>query len=199
MDNKIEVSLKEPLTKEELVCVKQFLKKARELQSTHIISNGDSGISMKSLFENGRNVKVKVSLPPEENLRSLYMAFRFFYLSKEKSNFLRVANIIKRKIDSELANNHIDWLKDMWSGALAVKQVHIHVNEKLITPAILIDLWFNAYYFHADDGKEKELSNLAVALTIDVCRFMLADAVYQASKAVFLFANMIAGLEKEKI
>jgi hypothetical protein len=197
MEKEIEIIIKEPLTNEELICVKQFLKKARELHATHIISNGESGISLNSVFEKGKTVKFKVCLPSEEYLRSLYMAFRFFYLSKEKSNFSRVANIIKRKTDSDLAKKYIDWLKDMWSGALAVKQVRIHINEKLITPAILIDLWFNAHYFHSDDGKEKELSNLSGALTIDVCRFMLADAVYEASKAVFLLANVIAGLDNK--
>ncbi|PKN53780.1 MAG: hypothetical protein CVU55_01240 [Deltaproteobacteria bacterium HGW-Deltaproteobacteria-13] len=198
MEKEIEVPIKEPLTKEELACVKQFLKKARELHTAHIISNGESGISLNSKFEKGKTVKFKVSLPPEEYLRSLYMAFRFFYLSKEKSNFLRVINIIKRKIDSDFGRKYIDWLKDMWSGALAVKQVNIRVNEKIITPTMLIDLWFNAHYFHADDRKEEELSKLSGALTIDVCRFMLADAVFEASKAVFLLANMIAGLDSEK-
>jgi hypothetical protein len=84
----------------------------------------------------------------------------------------------------------------MWSGALAVKQVQIRVNNKQITPSILIDLWFNAHYFHANDKKEEDLSNLSGALTIDVCRFMLADAVYEASKAVFLLANILAKLDQ---
>ena len=198
MEKVIQVPLKKPLTIEELACVRQFLKKARELHATRIISNGESGISLNSKFEKDKTVKFRVSLPPEEYLRSLYMAFRFFYLSKEKSNFQRVTNIIKRKIDNEFGRKYIDWLKDMWSGALAVQQVHIRVNEKLITPAMLIDLRFNAHYFHADDRKEDELSDLSGALTIDVCRFMLADAVFEASKAVFLLANMIAGLESEK-
>lgn len=196
MEKEVEVPIKDSLTEEELICIRQFLKKARELHSTHIISNGESGISLNMASELGKTVQFRVSLPSEEYLRSFYMAFRFFYLEKAKSNFLRVSNIIKRRTDSQLARQYIDRLKEMWSGALAARKMQMLVNGKQITPSILIDLWFNAHYFHSDDKKKEDLSNLSGILTIDVCRFMLADAVYEASKAVFLLANVLAKLEQ---
>lgn len=196
MEKHVEVPIKDSLTEQELASIRLFLKKARELHSTHITSSGESGISLNVASELGKPVQFQVVLPSEEYLRSFYMAFRFFYLEWEKSNFLRISNIIKRRTDSQLARQYIDRLRDMWSGALAAKQMQIQVNGKEITPSILIDLWFNAHYFHSDDKKEGALSNLTEALTIDVCRFMLADAVDEASKAVFLLANALAKLEQ---
>jgi hypothetical protein len=67
----------------------------------------------------------------------------------------------------------------------------MYINGVEITPTMLIDLWFNAHYFHSDELKEQNLTNLKNALSIDVCRFMLADAVYEASKAVIHLANAL--------
>jgi hypothetical protein len=196
MEKVVEVFIKDSLTEEELVCIRQFLKKTKELYAASKASNAESNISLNMASELGKPVQFHVSLPPEEHLRSFYMAFRFFYLEKEKTNFLRVCNIIKRRTENQLARQYVDRLRDMWSGALAARQMQMRVNEKQIIPPLLIDLWFNAHYFHSDEKKEKDLSNLSKILTIDVCRFMLADAVYEASKAVFLLANALARLEQ---
>jgi hypothetical protein len=195
MTKHVDVPIKDTLTEQELSSIRLFLKKARELHATHIVSGAESGISLNVATELGKPARFQVVLPSEEYLRSFYMAFRFFYLEKERSNFLKIANIIKRRTDNQYARQYVDWLRDMWSGALAAKTIRIELNKKQITPSFLMDLWFNAHYFHCDDKKEQELSNLIGLLTTDVCRFMLADAVYNASKAIFLLANALSRLE----
>jgi len=194
MEKHLEIPIKASLTEQELASIRLFLKKAKELHSTHIVSGAESGISLNVASELGKPPQFKVVLPSEEYLRSFYMAFRFFYLEKEKSNFLKIANIIKRRTDNQFVRQYVDQLRDMWSGAWSAKTIRIELNEKQITPSLLMDLWFNARYFHSDDEKEQTLSNLIGILTTDVCRFMLADAVYNASKAVFLLANALAKL-----
>ena len=194
MEKHHDIPIKNSLTEQELASIRLFLKKAKELHSTHIVSGAESGISLNVASKLGKPPQFRVVLPSEDYLRSFYMAFRFFYLEKERSNFLKIANVIKQRTDDQFARQYVDRLKDMWSGALAAKTMRIHLNGKQITPSFLMDLWFNAHYFHSDGEKEQALSSLIGMLTTDVCRFMLADAVYEASKAVFLLAKALARL-----
>jgi hypothetical protein len=191
----VKANISRSLTESEFKHIKLFLKRTKELYQTHIISGGSSNISLNMKAGKDKPVQFTVTLPDEEYLRSFYMAFRFFYLKKEKAHFLRVANIVKRRSDNELSKKYIDWLKDMWNGALARQQMQMYIDGKEITPTMLIDLWFNAHYFHSDELKDNNLTNLKKALSIDVCRFMLADAVYEASKAVFRLANSLQAFD----
>jgi hypothetical protein len=195
----VKVNISNSIAESELKCIKLFLKRTKELYQTHIISGNDSDISLNMKAEKNKPVQFSISLPNEEYLRSFYMAFRFFYLEKEKTKFLRVANIVKRRSDDELSKKYIDWLKDMWNGALARQQMQMYFNGKEITPTMLIDLWFNAHYFHSDELKNHNLANLKKVLSIDVYRFMLADAVYEASKAVFHLANSLQAFGEHKL
>jgi hypothetical protein len=197
-DTKVrKANISRSLTESELKCVKLFLKRTEELCQTRIISGGSSNISLNMKAEKDKPVQFIVTLPNEEYLRSFYMAFRFFYLKKEKTNFLRVANIIKRRSDNEPSKEYISSLEDMWNGALARRQMQMYIDGKEITPMMLIDLWFNAHYFHSDELKDNNLTNLKHALSVDMCRFMLADAVYEASKAVFHLANSLQTFDRK--
>jgi hypothetical protein len=196
MQEEQKVNISKSLTKSELKCIKLFLKKAKELSQTHIMSANDSKISSIMKAEKGKPVQSSVSLPNEEYLRSFYTAFRFFYLKEEKSNFLRIANIVKRRTDNELSEKYIECLKDMWNGALARQQMQTYIDGKEITPTMLIDLWFNAHYFHSDECKDQNLVNLKEALSVNQCRFMLADAVIEASMAVLHLANALHAFDE---
>ncbi|MBZ0154896.1 MAG: hypothetical protein K8I29_01615 [Alphaproteobacteria bacterium] len=187
----IKANISGALTDSELRDIKLFLKRVDELAHTEIMSGKVSNISLSVRAKKDASIEFTVSLPKEDYLRSFYMAFRFFYLQKEKTNFLRIANIVNRRTDNEMSRKYVERLKDIWSGALARQQMQLYINDTEITPTMLIDLWFNAHYFHSDESKEKNLTNLKKALTIDVCRFMLADAVYEASKAVIHLANSL--------
>jgi hypothetical protein len=147
----IKANISKALTESEIKDIKLFLKRAKELFSTHIMSGSkESNISLNMKVEKERPVQFSVSLPNEEYLRSFYMAFRCFYLKEEKSNFQRIANIVKRRTDNELSKKYVDRLKDMWSGSLARQQMQMYIDGKEITSTMLIDLWFNAHYFHSD-------------------------------------------------
>ncbi len=194
----IKADISEALTDSELSDIKLFLKRVEELVATEIMSGKGSNIFLNMKAKRDAPVQFTVSLPKEDYLRSFYMAFRFFYLQKERSNFLRIANLVNRRTDNEMSREYIERLKEIWSGALARKQMQMYINGKEITPTLLIDLWFNAHYFHSDELKEQNLANLKRALSIDVCRFMLADAVYEASKVVIHLANALHAFAEKK-
>lgn len=191
----IRVTISDSLTEEELRDIRLFLKNADELSNTRIMSGTDNGISMTVSSEIGKPPEISVTLPDEEYLRSFYLAFRMFY-SQDATNFNKIANIVKRRSGHEVARKQVDALKERWSGALARQQFHMSVDGQEMTPSLLMDLWFNAHYFHPDEEKDEKLSALKSTLTDDGCRFMLADAVYEASVAVLDLAHSLKALKK---
>lgn len=191
----VRANISKALTENELTAIKIFLKRAKELSQTYIMSH-ESKISSNIIIEKGKQIKFSASLPDEEYLRSFYMAFRCLYLQKEKSNFIRIANIVKTRTDNESSKKYIDHLKDIWSGALERQERRVYIAGEEITPNMLIDLWFNAHYFHSDELKEQNLTKLKKILSCDVCRFMLASSVYDASKAVLDLANSLHAFDE---
>jgi len=119
------------------------------------------------------------------------MAFRFFYLQKEPSNFLRVANIIDHRVSLDVVSRHLRGLKEQWHGAMARRGLNVKVNDEELTAGLLIDLWFNAHYFHSDAGKEERIRQINAILSTDLHRVFLADAVFEATKAVLSLYNSV--------
>ena len=183
MSPRVEVKISNSLQEDEKPCIAAYQKRAAELLDTRIMR--ESGhIHAHLSYETGKLLTIQVELPYEEELRSFYMAFRFFYLQKEPSYFLRVVNIIERRASSELVSRYLNGLREQWNGALARRGWNISVNGEELTTSLLVNLWFNAHYFHSDEDKGQRLQQLNGVLSTDFNRYLLADAVFEACKAV---------------
>lgn len=163
--------------------IEVFKRRVAQLAQVPIIKEGRAQISAKIRGEVGKGVTIGVTLPPETDLRALYMAFRFFYLQKEPANFLRIVNILRRHAKDHNTITYLDNLKKQWNGSF-MKQIEITAGGRTLTPSLLVDLWFNAHFFHSDENKESELNSLLEIIGQDFGLFLLTDAVYEASKAV---------------
>jgi len=175
-----------------------FRKKTVELLQTRFFSDFDADTNLKAKIEydKKKGLSITADLPSEALLKELYMAFRFFYLHKEPSNFNRISKIIKRAANNEFVNRFVNHLKDQWSGALFRNNVFgIGIDNQEINAKRLLDLWFNAHYFHSDERKEGELEFINSILTTDFSIFMLANSVFEASNAVIRLYESIANLE----
>lgn len=190
----IEVKIGEPIKPEEKDCILAFRKRCKEMLQTRILREGHK-IQYKLKWSVGQTLTSISDLPAEDDLRSFYMAFRFFYHQKEKSNFFRVANIVKRISQNEYVDQVIKQLKEKWHGALNRKPFYIEVNGKTITTRLIIDLWFNAHYFHGDENKQEELENLCSVLPNDFAKLLLIEAILDATDAVLALYNSIKNLE----
>ena len=179
---KTEVRISDRLDSADVRSLTAFKHRSEEVLQTRVLQGGGR-IHANVKFRAGQGVGGAVELPAEEDLRSFYMAFRFFYLQQEPSNFLRVANIIQRRAALDVVNRHIEALKAQWHGAMERKGWSLAVNGHELTAGLLIDLWFNAHYFHSDEDKQARLRELNGILSTDFNRFLLADAVYEATKA----------------
>ncbi len=191
----LEIKISDKLRDEDWRSIEVFQKRALQLLNTAIVKE-QQGIHSEIKWKLGKEFQTQSTLPSEENLQSLFMAFRCFYHEGEDSHFGKVANIIKRYSQDDRAYKHIDSLKEQWSGALYSRTINFKANGKKVTSALLLDAWFNAHYFHSDKNVEPLLQELNAALTPELNKFLLANAVYEASKAIVKLYDCIKALTR---
>jgi hypothetical protein len=181
--NVINFKISHLFDKDEKRSIVVFQERGQELLNTKIMRESGN-IHLHATFIPSNPLNTQVELPSEEDLRSFYMAFRFFYLQKEPSHFPRVLNIIGRHSPSDTLSKYLASLRDQWDGALTRQLWQVSIDGQELTTSLLIDLWFNAYYFHTDDAKARRLQQLNEILSSDFNRFLLVNAVFDAAKAV---------------
>lgn len=164
--------------------LRQFCDKAHRLMGTKLAAAGLGGIKARMLWERGRGVKYETTLPPEEQVAELLMAFRFFYLQREPSNFLAVMSILSRHSRHEEVRQLLKQYRKGWGNCLFGNTLELVMGEKQITSSLLIDLWLNAHYFHSDEAKAVELDQISEGLSDDFAKYMLLDSVFEASRMV---------------
>jgi hypothetical protein len=184
------------LTEEEWRSIELFQRRSQELKAITIFSSDSQKYSAKLTMKVGDPVSFDIQLPEERDLKELLLVFRFFYLQKEPSNFLRVVNILSKYMQNELVTQVIRMYKKCWKDALFGQELLIFFNEEQLTAGKLLDLWFNAHYFHSAENAEQELAALNRALTPEFSKYMLVDSVLEATRLIFTVYDSIKYLSR---
>jgi hypothetical protein len=193
----VQIDILESLSNEEWKVLKGFCNKANRLISTKLVADGNSAISGKVRYEKDKGLRFEATLPPEEQVAEFLMAFRFFYLKKEATYFPKILKIIGKHTTQAEAYQALKVFSRQWENSLFGNAVFIKVNGKQISTSLLLDIWFNAHYFHSDIKKGTELQKLKSLLTEDFTKCMLLDAIYGATKIVLMVSNGLQDMVNE--
>jgi len=105
--------------------------------------------------------KIGDASPTEEQIESLLVRFRPFYLEKESTNFLKVCNLLWKLIDNEDQKSRLKQLRERYKTIMkSGGGFNLRVNDSTVKPKDNLDKWLNAYYFHSDREKEEKLKQL---------------------------------------
>ena len=180
----VQVHISTRLDESEWNVLRMFCEKVRRLMGTRI-GSGQCDIKGNINYERDKGLTFKAQLPPEEQIAEFLMAFRFFYLEKEPTHFPKVLGVIGRHTDDQEARTALKLFGQQWRDCLFGKAMGIEYNDKPITSALLLDLWFNAHYFHQDEDKERELRKLIEGFSEPFAKYMLLDSAMEATKVVY--------------
>ena len=193
----LEIQISQALTDKDWKQLNAFKDKAERLISTKLASSEGGAIHGRISYQQAKGLWFEGTLPPEEQITELLMAFRFFYLQKEPTHLPKIINIIKKHTNQPEALELLKSYMKQWQNSLFANAMNISLNNKQITTSLLLDLWFNAHYFHTDEDKEKELKNLYDAFSKDFSKYMFLDSVYGATKIVYKLYNSMRGMLEE--
>jgi hypothetical protein len=194
----VEVHISTSLTDEEWKTLRVFCKKAKKLAQTKLMEGGESHIHGSIKFEAGKGLWFEASLPPEEQIAQFLMAFRFFYLKNEPTEYFKVLALLGKHTAQNEAKQALRTFKKQWNGALFKEALQISLNNKQVTASDLMDIWFNAHYFHTNEAKSAKLENLTNTFSEPFAKYMLLDGVYEAAKLVFKVYDAVSGIVEAK-
>jgi hypothetical protein len=178
------------ISDEEWRCIEVFRRRATDfIEERNRLNLGRFGIHLSR--EPDGNLSGRAALPPERELKHLYLSFRFFYHKDEPSSFGKVANIVSRAISDPLVREAIKRIKAQWKGSFSDTLSQFHGRK--YSSEEIIDSWFNAHIFHSDYNKEQKLKELKSLLKDDLSHIALFMAIWDAGLAV---SNLFTAVER---
>jgi hypothetical protein len=138
--------------------------------------------------------KVDGTLPSELVLEALYRRFRFFILNDENANYLRFVRLLSASSDDELLHSFLRVeRKDFFqSGSLDFAFI---TSSTKYRPDEVIDIWFNAYYFHDERVEREKLATLESIVSAEGAKVLLWESVWNGARRV----RNLAWLTREAI
>lgn len=185
----VQVHISKSLSEQEWKVLRLFCDKGKRLATTKLFSEDGAEIKAEIRYEQDKGVWFESELPPEEEIAEFLMAFRFFYLQKERIHFPKILGLIGKHTDNQEVRKALKQFGRQWNDSLFGKVMNIKLNGRPITSSLLLDLWFNAHYFHTDEEKESKLNKLKNVFSEEFAKYMLLDAAIEASRVVFKVYN----------
>lgn len=129
--------------------------------------------------ESPNQPKIKGSIPDELELEGLYRRFRFFILNNEKSNYRRLLNLLGQAVTDDYARYYLKQERKTFLDNDFIRWVFNGTDDKYSEEEI-IDMWFNACYFHDEQNKLVKLNVFKDMVQSNGAESALFFIVYEA-------------------
>jgi hypothetical protein len=142
----------------------------------------------------GEPTTFTATLPPERDIAEFLHAMRPFVLKGEPTSFLHVRNILARRLTLASVREHLDQLRERYSGKHIPFAVQF--NDITLTSEEALAKWLNAFEYHQDSDKQEELEAMFRVFPEDSARALFIYHMLQRASAVGKLGALIDGLVK---
>ncbi|MBA7538092.1 hypothetical protein ES705_30366 [subsurface metagenome] len=172
-----------------------FLRRFEQLERTRFYSNPKlKNIQYKikgEKVDKGFQTRFEIKVPDEETIKSFLLSFRVFYMEGEHTNFYSIYNLLYKKILDKKVRNDLATIRSNYTKALNTSFISINFLGKSYLPKDIVDLWFNAEYFHTDIAKVKELDKIVISPGKSLFFYLLIDAVSTLTNQISILKEII--------
>ena len=172
-----------------------FLRRFEQLERTRFYSNPKlKNIQYKikgEKVDKGFQTRFERKVPDEETIKSFLLSFRVFYMEGEHTNFYSICNLLYKKILDKKVRNDLVTIRSNYTKALNNSFIDINFLGKSYSPKDIVDLWFNAEYFHTDIEKVKELDKIVISPGKSLFFYLLIDAVIILTNQISMLKEII--------
>jgi len=172
-----------------------FLRRFEQLERTRFYSNPKlKNIQYKikgEKVDKGFQTRCEIKVPDEETIKSFLLSFRVFYMEGEHTNFYSICNLLYKKILDKKVRNDMVTIRSNYTKALNTSFIGINFLGKSYSPKDIVDLWFNAEYFHTDIEKVKELDKIVISPGKSLFFYLLIDAVITLTNQISMLKEII--------
>jgi hypothetical protein len=142
----------------------------------------------------GEPTTFTATLPPERDIAEFLHTMRPFVLEREPTSFLKVRNVLARRLAIASVRDHLDGLRDRYLG----KHIPfaIQANDLTLTSEEAVDKWLNAFEYHQDSDKQGELEAMYRLFPEPNIHALFIYFMLQRASAVGKLGALIDGLAK---
>lgn len=172
-----------------------FLRRFEQLERTRFYSNPKlKNIQYKikgEKVDKSFQTRFEIKVPDEETIKSFLLSFRVFYMEGEHTNFYSICNLLYKKILDKKVRDDLVTIRSNYTKALNTSFIGINFLGKSYSPKDIVDLWFNAEYFHTDIEKVKELDKIVISPGKSLFFYLLIDAVITLTNQISMLKEII--------
>lgn len=186
-------------SEDEVECLRAYCQYVDEVIAVKLVQDGIP-CSVKLDYKKGEGTTVTTDLPPDEDVVVLLHRLRPLILNDEHASFNRIAGILGRRIEEPLVRTALKSQREIYDGRAMQQQIVVRSTaggaEIIINSEKALFTWLNAYEYHRDQDKKREIDRYHQLLPLDHSKafflMLLSDKV-RAIVAIASFAKVILG------
>lgn len=172
----------------------EFLTSAERLFQTSFLRKGaNARLVINHDLESGK-LTIESQLPPDDELFAFLHLFRPFYL-QDRTFFNTISNKLKKILPDENLRMFIDFQKEVFKGSKFQESFNLRLGEDPINSDELLRKWLNAYEYHKDKDKKKQLDQIHKWFPLSASKVifihMLTDKVVAINNLCGLIATIL--------
>lgn len=174
----------------ELEILQAYCAYVKDLSSAKILqSNLNLGFSIK--LPNNGPVSYTQNLPPEDDIIVLLHRLRPFILNNEHASFNRVTGIIGKNLSDSNVRLFLKEQHALFGGKRLLDIIEVKSHGQIINSDKVLSDWLNAFQYHRDQSKRKEIERLHDLMPLESSRGFFIMLLLDKVEAIFKIAGMI--------
>lgn len=173
----------------------EFVAEAERLFATQAIRNGFS-VNNNVRWDRDSGLTTTVRLPADDDVAAVLHRLRPFILEQERSNFLSICNLLASRLDHPGLRATIAWHRELFAGKQFQSMVTIKSDHLLLNSMETLKLWLNAFEYHRDPDKQKELESAHAIFPIESTKAIVLSMVIDMIKAIGAIAAWIDAMRR---
>lgn len=188
-------------TDEEWQSLEQFLECSYRLAKCRIAET-KKDLKLHISWKAGERTGFTAQLPPEDDIELFLYRMRPFILD-DPTNFLKVRNILKRRLALPIARNYLDYLKDLYLGESFPVSITVGTEARTLslTSDEAIKKWLNAAGaggYHQDADKRAELQAMYKVFPKEGAQVLFLGVLLGRAAAIGRLGALIDNLAKRE-
>jgi len=177
-----------------------YLRYADELYACKLAREGVP-VSLNVSYAQETGTSFRAELPDWDDVAVLLHRLRPFVLSEEHASFERTSSLLYRHLPHPMLRQSIKQHRAAYTGqAMQARIIRIAIGDTVLNSEKVLKKWLNAYEYHHDQDKRKELESLLGWLPQDFSRAIFIMLLAEKVNAILALGNLVSavlGRQKE--
>lgn len=173
----------------------RFKQHVLALQECGPVRNG-MNVSWNVKWDLDKGLRIMTQLPTDDEISVLLHQLRPFILQNESTNFYNICGVLSRYLTHPMLREIIAKQRALFSGKEFQSQIQINLNEMVLNSETALNKWLNAFEYHRDEEKQKELELLHALLPLENSKAIFISMMIDKVKAIIEIARIVVLLEK---